>query len=71
MRRSHNVGSQIDEQIVIDYRSGPFPKLGPRSIRACTQFRHLQKASGKAFVAAVPRKVMIIGGSPSGDEPLE
>jgi len=37
-----------------------FRKLGPPSIRACAQFWHLQKASGKAFAAAVPRKVMII-----------
>jgi hypothetical protein len=38
-----------------------FRKLGPRSMRAWAQFRHLQNASGKAFAAAVPRKVIIIG----------
>ena len=37
-----------------------FRKLGPPSARAREQFGHLQKASGKAFAAAVPRKVMII-----------
>ena len=37
-----------------------FRKLGPPSTRAWAQFRHLQKASGKAFAAAVPRKVTII-----------
>src|SRR5260370_15462907 len=39
-----------------------FRKLGPPSVRACAQFPHLQKASGKAFAAAVPRKVRIISG---------
>jgi len=37
-----------------------FLKLGPRSARALAQFLHLQKASGKAFAAEVPRNVMII-----------
>jgi hypothetical protein len=36
-----------------------FRKLGPPSIRGCAQFWQLQKASGKAFAAAVPRKVII------------
>src|SRR5207302_11112815 len=39
-----------------------FRKLGPPSIRACAQFRHLQKASGKAFAEAVPRKVIVMCG---------
>ena len=37
-----------------------FRRLGPPRMRAWEQFRHLQKASGKAFAAAVPRKVMVI-----------
>src|ERR1700687_6006738 len=37
-----------------------FRRLGPPSVRAWAQFRHLQKASGNAFAAAVPRKVRII-----------
>ncbi|HKE34884.1 MAG TPA: hypothetical protein VKB66_06765, partial [Candidatus Acidoferrum sp.] len=36
-------------------------RLGPPSTRASAQFGHLQKASGKAFAAAVPRKVIFIG----------
>jgi hypothetical protein len=37
-----------------------FRKLLPPSNRACSQFSHLQNASGKAFAAAVPRNVMIM-----------
>lgn len=37
-----------------------FRRLGPPSVRAWLQFRHLQKASGKAFAAAVPRNVMVV-----------
>ena len=55
LRRRRYVGAEINEQIVIDHRSRTFPELGPRSARALTQFPHLQKASGKAFAAAVPR----------------
>jgi len=51
--RSINKSSLIDA-------ADRFRKLGPPSIRACVQFWHLQKASGKAFAAPVPRKVTII-----------
>jgi len=37
-----------------------FLRLKPPSARACSQLEHLQKASGKALDAAVPRNVTII-----------
>jgi len=37
-----------------------FRKLGPPSLRASVQLRHLQKASGYAFAPDVPRNVSLI-----------
>jgi len=37
-----------------------FRRLLPPAVRAWVQFRQLQKASGKAFAAAVPRNVIIV-----------
>jgi hypothetical protein len=39
-----------------------FLRLGPPSSQASRQFRQLQNASGKAFAAAVPRKVNVRAG---------
>jgi len=60
LRRRHDVGPEVNQQIVVDQHGRPFRRLRPPSMRAWAQFRHLQKASGKAFAAAVPRKVILI-----------
>ena len=56
LRCCHNIGAEVNQQINEDR----FRKLEPPSARACSQLIHLQKASGNALAAEVPRNVISI-----------
>ena len=60
LRRSHDIRPQIEQQVVIDQSRGPLSQTFTANSRAVWQLPHLQKASGNAFAAAVPRNVSFI-----------